>query len=124
MFDTFDKNYKLLIATLSYCSEVITALDLKEVPAGCAVSTVGADCDIYLQLEGQIDIPGEVQKMDKRADELQTSLDSLTKQSQSKGYEKVPEEVKKENANRMTALQMEILNIKKAIIALEKIKNK
>jgi len=52
--ELFSKTFKGILATLALTGDVIVELNKQSVPAGHAVDIVGPDCEIYMNLEGQI----------------------------------------------------------------------
>lgn len=74
-----------------------------------------------MDLKGSVDAAAEIQKINKRVEVLQKSQASLQKQMQSKDYEaKVPENVRKENAEKLVKLAAELEASQAAIAEFQK----
>lgn len=77
---------------------------------GCAIEIVNKDCDIYLMIEGIIDIHQEIQKLESKLNKLNINLDKLKEFIKNPNYFKVADKVKEENLLKMEALEKEINN--------------
>lgn len=110
------KEYKLEIETLCYCSNVEV---LKEAPAGCAILSISAQCEVHLMLKGIIEADKEIAKLEKKNDQLRNLIASINKRMASDDYVKVPEKVQAENAEALKSSAIEIERIQAAIEALK-----
>ena len=106
-----------VIGTLAYSSKVeITS----QPPAGCAIVTVSDKCSAHLMLKGLIDPAKEVEKLSKKKSGLESQLDKLKKATSIKGYEeKVPEEVRLANKEKLEQTITEIARLTEAIEVLK-----
>ena len=107
-----------MIGTLAYCSKVEVG---KNPPSsGCAIVTVSDKCSAHLGLRGLIDPSKEVEKLTKKRAALETQLDKLQKAAKVANYgTKVPEDVRKANAEKMEQNATEIRRLGDAIEALK-----
>ncbi|GAB6021894.1 Valine--tRNA ligase [Chamberlinius hualienensis] len=111
--------YKLLLATLSYCSDVILCTD-ENPPEGCAIFPVTDKCDVHLLLKGIIDPAKEIVKLEQKQERLSGQLGKLKTSMQLADYEtKVPEEVKKSNQDKAIQLEGEMNKVIEAIQSLK-----
>jgi valyl-tRNA synthetase len=111
------KDFKLEIETLCYCSKVEV---VAEVPQGCAILSINAQCEIHLMLKGIIEVEKEVGKLEKKSEQLQTLIGNLKKKMSNEDYAiKVPAKVQTENAETLKESEIEIERIQSAIEALK-----
>ncbi|KAL5011505.1 hypothetical protein ScPMuIL_010056 [Solemya velum] len=112
------KRYTDLIQTLSGSSAVHILVN-RSPPEGCAFQTVSAKCETHLLLKGLIDIGKEISRLDSKKDRLGSQLKKLTDTSSMVDYSnKVPEDVQKQNSEKMTELSEEIEKLTQAIAVL------
>lgn len=71
------QKYAQDVATLSHCSKVHLE---QNPPAGCAILTLNDNCQVYLLLKGLIDVDKELQKWQKKKNEMEKSIISLENQ--------------------------------------------
>lgn len=95
----------------------VTAIDASAAdPQGCLKSYVNEEVTIYIKIVGVIDIKLEVERVNKRNGQLQGLVDKLNKKMSFKDYEqKVPENVRKEDAEKLNGYQAEIEQNNKSI---------
>jgi valyl-tRNA synthetase len=97
-----------VVTTLSQCSKVNLLSADEAVPGGCTMTTVGASCQVHLQLKGLVDIAREVSKLEERISKIDTQLAKLRQQEQVEGYEeKVPIEVRDAAREKIQSLETE-----------------
>jgi valyl-tRNA synthetase len=97
-----------VVTTLSQCSKVSVVGAEGSVPGGCTMTTVGASCQVHLQLKGLVDIAREVSKLEERISKIDTQLAKLRQQEQVEGYEeKVPIEVRDAAREKIQSLETE-----------------
>jgi len=103
------------ITFLSHSSEAEILIN-QSTPEGCAVEIVNENCEVYLMIKGLVDIAAELGKLEKKKLKLEGDYDRLFKQTQVSGYQKVPEQKKKENEETLAGLEQEIATVGKAIV--------
>ncbi len=111
------REFRNEIETLCYCSkvEIVT-----EVPQGCAILSINAQCEVHLMLKGIIEADKEVAKLEKKSDQLQQLINNLKKKMSIEDYaNKVPAKVQAENSETLKESEIEIERIKTAIEALK-----
>lgn len=105
------------LATQSYCSAVV--FDTVERPAGCAILTVSAACEVHLMLKGLIDADKELAKLQKKRDQLVQTVAKLSASMAAADYGvKVPAEVQEANVEKLTQSRGEIDRIAGAMETL------
>jgi len=111
-----------VIATLGYSNKVVVVSENAEstIPNGCAIVTVSDKVAAHLMLKGLIEPSKEVEKLGKKSATLMSQLEKLTKAMSIAGYEdKVPQDVRKANAEKKSQTETEISRLKEAISVLE-----
>jgi len=88
----------------------VTFLEAEEQPpSGCAIQTVSAKCEVHLLLKGILDIDKEVVKLQEKKAKLATDHDKLHQIIGSDDYcAKVPENIRKQNAEKAAELSEEM----------------
>merc|ERR1711890_66709 len=113
------ERYSSVIATLAYSGKVSVS---DSSPSGCAIVTVSDKVAAHLVLKGLIDPAKEVEKLEKKRAALRLQLEKLQKAVQVPDYEKkVPEDVRKANAEKLTQTDSEIHRLADAMAALSTI---
>lgn len=111
------EDYREPLATMSYCSRII--FDETPPATGCAILTVGSECQVYLSLKGLIEAEKEIAKLTKKKDALQQTVMKLNQSMQMADYAaKVPAEVQASNTEKLTQSEAEIQRIADAIATL------
>ena len=112
------EGYKDVIGTLAYCSRV--DIGTKPPSSGCAIVTVSDKCSAHLGLKGLIEPTKEVEKLTKKRAALEAQKDKLIKAAKVAGYEqKVPEDVRKANNEKIKQSETEIQRLGEAIDAIK-----
>lgn len=102
-----------VLATLSYCSKVDSDATPPQV---CAILTVTGQCEVHLPLKGLIDPAKEKEKLSKKKDLLEQSINNLSKAMSAADYStKVPAEVQTANSEKKLQNEEEIKRIIAAI---------
>ena len=106
--------------TSAYANNVVITENDRQIPEGCAIVTVSDKCSAHLMLKGIIDPLKEVEKLRKKQELLKNQLEKLKKSMEIKDYDKkVPEEVRKNNAEKVGQTQTEIIRLDEAIKVLQ-----
>ncbi|VDN60923.1 unnamed protein product [Dracunculus medinensis] len=110
------------IGTLASSNKVIIleAEGVSQIPNGCAQVTVSAKCKIALALEGIIDMGKELNKLYIKRNKLLEQLRKLEEQTTMVDYlDRVPLNIRVNNAEKVDAYKSEIAHLNEAINALE-----
>lgn len=111
------EDYKDAVATLSYCSRII--FDETPPATGCAILTVGSECQVFLLLKGLIEADKEIAKLAKKKDILVQTVMKLNQSMQMADYaSKVPIDVQTSNSEKLTQSEAEIQRIVDAMETL------
>jgi len=103
------------LTSLAGVGELKELAEGESAPAGCAVSIVNEAVTVYILLKGIVDAATEITKLDKKLDVLKKSTDALIAKTEAEGYtEKVPENVRNENAERIARQLEELKSIETA----------
>ncbi|XP_055600780.1 valine--tRNA ligase isoform X2 [Uranotaenia lowii] len=105
------------LSTMSFSQ--ISIID-GEPPVGCAILTVSGACVVHLMLKGLIEADKEIEKLAKKKDTLTSTITKLEQAMGVADYgSKVPEEVQKNNQEKLDQSKVEIERI---IAAMETLK--
>lgn len=105
------------LATMSY-SEVMFISE--EPPVGCAILTISGACIVHLMLKGLIEVDKEIEKLTKKKDNLKSTVGKLEQAIATPDYTtKVPEDIRKNNQEKLDQSKIEIERI---IAAMETLK--
>jgi valyl-tRNA synthetase len=111
------KDFRLELQTLSYCASIE---NVSEAPSGCAILTINAGCDVHLMLKGIIEVEKELAKLDKKREQLLSSIAKLKQKMSVEDYDKkVPENIQKENTEN---LEQSVIEIERVALAIESLK--
>ncbi|KAG6454903.1 valine--tRNA ligase [Manduca sexta] len=91
----------------------------EEPPAGCAVLTVSDKIEVRLVLKGLIDPQKEIAKLEKKKENLSQTITKLQQAMAAEDYAvKVPEDVQKNNTEKLAQNQGEVERLEAAIKSL------
>jgi len=116
-----EKDYVLIIKTLGQASEIQFELNLKETPTGCSIEIISDSLQVYTILKGEVDLQGEIGKLEKNILKIQLAIDAILKQKENPNYPKVPEKVRLENDRKLEGFKEEIIQTNKGIESLKAI---
>uniref|UniRef100_A0A182UYH9 Valine--tRNA ligase n=1 Tax=Anopheles merus TaxID=30066 RepID=A0A182UYH9_ANOME len=89
-------------------------------PAGCAILTISGQCVVHLMLKGLIEVDKEIEKMTKKQEALQQTIAKLQQAMAVPNYaNKVPEDVRKANVEKLDQSKVEIERLSSAIDTLK-----
>jgi valyl-tRNA synthetase len=115
------KNFTDVIQTLASASNV-HMLTTELPPIGCAIQTISAKCEVHLLLKGLIDVKKEVSKLDEKKVKLEAQLNKLKDAAAQLDYiSKVPENIRRLNAEKVEEIQTEISKLSEGIERLARI---
>lgn len=60
-------------------SELTILSSVDQVPEGCAFASVDQSCSVYLMVRGIVDLDGEIEKLEKKAEKQKFFRDQLAK---------------------------------------------
>ena len=110
------------IATLAGCARVDVIGPDDEVPPGCGVTIINESISVYLMLKGVVDPAAEIAKLEKKSSQTKKSIAALQKQMEMPGYEeKVPENVRADNAEKLSKLEAEVASTAAAMEDFKKL---
>ncbi|XP_065918403.1 valine--tRNA ligase-like [Dysidea avara] len=109
------QKYHPAIVTLSQSGNVQIILG-KETPTGCTMQTVGDKCEVHVMLRGLVDTAREIDRLQEKISKLSLQLDKLQTTMATEGYEqKVPENVRKAEQEKVQLLTTEKGNLERAV---------
>ncbi|KAJ6253344.1 valine--tRNA ligase [Anaeramoeba flamelloides] len=112
--DTQAENLILFLGKVSKIEYINQKKENK--PNGCVVDIIGDTCIIYMLLQGLIEIPVEIKKLNKKKNKAEKDLQKVTRRTKAKNYEnKVPQHIQKKNSEMITSLEKEIKDFDFAI---------
>ena len=97
----------------------LLAADDANVPKGCSAKVVKDDLSILINLTGVVDLSAEVSRLTKDLEKMMPLKESLQRKMESSGYDKVPDQVKASNVEKLAQYETEIENIKTAMKEFE-----
>ncbi|XP_055357909.1 valine--tRNA ligase-like [Paramacrobiotus metropolitanus] len=110
----------LYTKTLTNSSDVTISSSDAAVPKGCGMLSVRHDCSVYLSLEGFIDVKKEMERLTDKQDKLFSMIERLKKATSIEGYlEKVPPEVRQQNAERLAQQEAEKQKLEETLATLK-----
>jgi valyl-tRNA synthetase len=108
-----------LIGTLAKIGEVEVHKDHSL--EGCIMHVINPSISLYLQVKGMIDVKTEVGRLQKKVGQLEGMVTKIKQKMSVKNYEeKVPEEVRKENKEKLEVTMHEVTTLKTCIEDLQK----
>lgn len=109
-----------IIQVLGKVSSVKVIAAAAAQPAGCVAQIVNDQLTAYLQVADLVDLPKEVEKQQKKLDATKKSIASYEQKMAAPNYEeRVPEDVRKTNSEKLEALQKERSEMETAITTLQ-----
>ncbi|KAL6254260.1 hypothetical protein P5V15_014875 [Pogonomyrmex californicus] len=109
--------YKVFIETLAY-----SILNVEKPPIGCAIITINDKVQVYLLLKGLIDPKKELEKLQKKEEQLLEIIQKLKQDLAIPNYDiKVPLDVQKNNKEKLTNSEGELQRIIDAVMVLQTI---
>lgn len=101
---------------LSHSSEIAVTLNQTVPPEGCAVEIVDENAQVYMLVKGIVDIAAEIDKLEKKNAKIQADYTKLQKNTN----DKLPENKKQENLQRLEAMKAELDTANTTIANLKK----
>ncbi|CAI4224013.1 unnamed protein product [Auanema sp. JU1783] len=113
------KDLSSVIATLASSNKVSVIKPSEQPPTGCAQVTLSSRCTIFILLEGVIDFKKELAKLGEKISKNEQAVQKITELENGADYSsKVPLGVQTSNAEKKSALEGELKNLRAAVAAL------
>ncbi|GFR12487.1 valine--tRNA ligase [Trichonephila clavata] len=107
------------ILTLTSSASIKIA-ESKEIPQGCAITTISENCEAYLLLKGHIDISKEISRLEQKKEKLSSQISKLRQATEVPDYEnKVPAAVRESHVEKITLTEGELNKVIQAIETLK-----
>jgi len=113
--------YKNVVITLAFLGNLEVTMDSPTTPKGCATEVPDSTCEIYLHIKGLVDFNQEKTKMATKLKQTQDNKDELTARMNQGDYVYVPEFIKEQNVEKVSAYDREIASVTKAIHTLQQL---
>ncbi|KAJ3006608.1 UNVERIFIED_CONTAM: hypothetical protein HDU68_003984 [Siphonaria sp. JEL0065] len=125
LYETLKSDGVTISTGLIKGAKSLQVLSAKEAPpAGCAVTPVSGDCNVYLLVKGMVDFDAEISKLQASKTKTAAVLADLVKKIAAADYQKkVKPEVQEANATKKTTLETELETLATAIKNFESLKN-
>jgi len=108
------------IKTLGKASDV--GVNVAGIPETVGIDVVDDQTTIFMDIKGLVDFAAEIKKLEKNLGKTMPALDNLEKKMKAPGYEeKVSDDLKKTNLEKMEGLQKKAAEIKAAMESFEKL---
>ena len=93
----------------------------EQAPKGCCIKVLSSpNITLFLNLTGMVNIEQELTRLIKERERLTPMIDQYNKRIQAVGYtEKVPEDVRQTNAEKVATYEAELAATEQAILAFE-----
>lgn len=106
----------IIVALVKGAGQATFVTDDAEVPHGCGTSTVTAEVNVHIPVEGKVDASAEIGKLEKKQALTEANRDKLVKVTQQDNYEtKIRDEVRAENVEKLEKFEAEIEAIRLGI---------
>jgi valyl-tRNA synthetase len=114
------RNETLLIATLTKCSSVaiVEKRDAPEVQ-GWLVNVVNSTTDVFLDVSKDIDITKEIERLNGSLKEKLKYIDEINSKITKPGYDKVPEDIKQTNSEKLQKAKIELEKLESSLTQLK-----
>jgi len=101
---------------LTSSSEIEILPNGADVPTGSAIVPVSKECEAYLILKGVIDVKKETERLNTKKDKIEAPLKRLRESIAASDYdEKVPEDVRNQNKEKLEQLQGDLEKVLQAL---------
>jgi len=111
-----------VINSLAKAGETMVIAHTDAVPAGCLKGFVSEEISIFVKVVGLIDLKSETDRIGKRMKQLEDFKAGITKKMSIPDYEKkVPENVRKDNNDKMQTYDNELAELTKQMNELKQL---
>jgi len=93
-----------------------------EAPKGCCIRVINDRVTLFIDLSGIIDIDGEISRLEKEKERISGAFEQFKRKVSAPGYDKVPENVKLLNAEKLNSYEQELEKTLAAIQSFESMK--
>ncbi|ODV81984.1 valyl-tRNA synthetase [Suhomyces tanzawaensis NRRL Y-17324] len=121
MFAIASAQQDSIVSLIKGVEKITVVKDAKDVPSGCALQAIGADCTVHVLVKGQIDLDAEIAKVQKKLGAAREFADK-TNEGISKFTDKTKESAKESAYKRLEKFTAEIEGYEQTIAILEKLK--
>eukprot|EP00026_Physarum_polycephalum_P001667 Phypoly_transcript_01669.p1 GENE.Phypoly_transcript_01669~~Phypoly_transcript_01669.p1 ORF type:complete len:1006 (+),score=183.69 Phypoly_transcript_01669:169-3186(+) len=105
-----------VMTSLGFATSVTLQLNAPAPVNGCAVNVLSPSCDVFVDLNGIVDIAAiETKRLGAKLQTLDAQKQSLLAKMNSPAYANVPETVRNENTRKLSAIETEIAATNTAI---------
>lgn len=110
------------IKTLGQASTVNVNPAEADIPETIGIDVIDDQTTVLMDIKGLVDFEAEIKKLEKNLGKTLPSLENLEKKTNAPGYEeKVKDQLKKENIEKIEGLQKKVADIKGAIANFQKL---
>jgi valyl-tRNA synthetase len=110
------------IATLGKASQVDVNPPADAIPESTGIQVVNDSITVLVDLKGMVDYKQEIQRLSKSLKKTSNPMDTLKRKMAADGYEeKVPEDLKKQNSEKLAAYEKEVAEIEETIANFERL---
>jgi len=122
--ETFEtlQPYTDIIKALGFAGHISLQHNTTAPTEGCAVNVVNTACEVYVDIRDLIDLEVEISRLEAKRANLTTQRETLLKKINQPAYSKVPENVRNENAQKLSTFEQEIAATNTAIEGFAKLK--
>lgn len=99
----------------------ITITTKENAPSGCAIEVVNGEVTANMLLKGLIDPASEIAKIEKKYDSLKKVYSNLVTRRGSEAYNKVPDNVKASDSEKLIQYEAQLKQMEEAIADLKKL---
>ncbi|ODQ51028.1 hypothetical protein SAICODRAFT_60694 [Saitoella complicata NRRL Y-17804] len=111
-----------IVALIKGCESCEVLASGSEQPEGCAVYAINKDCNALLLVKGHADLDAEIAKAEKKIGKIQQQQAQMQKLLAQKDYEnKVPENVRAQNAEKLETMKAETENLDRIVAQFKKL---
>ena len=117
-FTTFEMDF----CTLAKGNYLKLLNPIGEAPKGCCIRVINDRVTLFIDLSGIIDLDGEINRLGKEKERISSALEQFKRKVSAPGYDKVPENVKVLNAEKLSSYELELEKTLAAIQSFESMK--
>jgi valyl-tRNA synthetase len=110
------------IATLGKASKVDVNISAESIPESTGIQIVNDSITVLVDLKGMVDYTQEIDRLTKSLKKTSNPMETLKRKMAADGYEeKVPEDLKRQNAEKLAAYEKEVSEIEETIANFERL---
>lgn len=120
-FESFKRETDVVSSLVKAGETIVIGADAAE-PEGCLKNFVSDDISTYVKVAGMIDIKVEIQRIEKKQDQISKLKDQLKAKTSLPTYlAKTPENVRKQNDEKLSGYDTELAELNKQVQTLSKL---